>query len=477
MKKCFEMLLSFIRKIMSIVKLLILCGCTILLVLYFSSVMRPKKTELPNDTTNKIEGFYALEDHSMDVLFFGTSHTYYGFNPAVLYAETGLNSYVFAGECQPFSVTYHYLVEALKTQSPQLVVVDVFALLPSGQKCQTSGIIKKNVEDFKMSQNKIDALSLIENESLLENLLDISIYKDRWNEVTYQDFLFPFEEHFNFTFGFTQGYPVNNPLYVREMYNSEQLRKPEDVNLKYLYQGIDLLLVKTPYYETEEEYEMINYLFQEAQNAGYEAINFNQLYDELDFKFDRDGDVWHCNLKGSWKITHYLSKILQQKLSISVHPGIYHDSYKEMYKKSIGTIVWTSRTAEDYLKMLSQLDVTVLTSYTGKDTSILTDEQWKLLHQIGIETFDFNQNVVSVIQNKNLLYKNYSKEYQMKELELNGQQLVVDSGENWASFRLNGNGYEINLPGINLIVIDNYTNEIIDEVCIDTLNNFQLLRE
>ena len=62
---------------------------------------------------------YALEEYSMDILFMGTSHTYYGFNPSVIYEKTGLNSYVFAGECQPMSITYHYFKEALKTQSPK----------------------------------------------------------------------------------------------------------------------------------------------------------------------------------------------------------------------------------------------------------------------------------------------------------------------------------------------------------------------
>lgn len=136
------------KKIAGFIKLIFLIGCIICMVLYASAVVRPKYEELPNDLTAKIKGFYALEDNTMDVLFMGTSHTYYGFNPSILYKETGLSSYVFAGECQPISVTYHYLVEALKTQSPSLVVLDVFALLPTSYKCQNNGIIKKNLESF-----------------------------------------------------------------------------------------------------------------------------------------------------------------------------------------------------------------------------------------------------------------------------------------------------------------------------------------
>ena len=165
------------KKILSLIKFLLLMGMMLCFVIYLSAVFRPRKTDFPNDTTRKVSGFYALEEYSMDILFMGTSHTYYGFNPSVIYEKTGLNSYVFAGECQPISVTYHYLVEALKTQKPKLIVLDVFALLPSANKCQTDGIIKVNVENLKFSRNKIDALKLIKNENLWENLLDVSIYK------------------------------------------------------------------------------------------------------------------------------------------------------------------------------------------------------------------------------------------------------------------------------------------------------------
>ena len=58
------------------------------------------------------------------------------------------------------------------------------------------------MESFNFSQNKVEALSLIEGESLLENVLDISIYKERWNTLTKEDFLFPLEEEFNPRFDF-----------------------------------------------------------------------------------------------------------------------------------------------------------------------------------------------------------------------------------------------------------------------------------
>lgn len=53
--------------------LLILIAC--MLMTYFSIVLRPKYYEAPDDTTNKTEGFYALEKNSLDALFLGSSHS------------------------------------------------------------------------------------------------------------------------------------------------------------------------------------------------------------------------------------------------------------------------------------------------------------------------------------------------------------------------------------------------------------------
>ena len=93
MKKIIELL----KLITSLLKFVILAALMACLVLYLSAVVRPRKDELPNDTSKKVSGFYALEENSLDILFMGTSHTYYGFNPSVIYENTGLSSYVFAG--------------------------------------------------------------------------------------------------------------------------------------------------------------------------------------------------------------------------------------------------------------------------------------------------------------------------------------------------------------------------------------------
>lgn len=67
--------------------------------------------------------------NSVDVLFFGSSMAYCDVVPAVIYQQTGLTSYVMAGPEQTFSITYPYIREALKTQSPSVIFLEMTGVM------------------------------------------------------------------------------------------------------------------------------------------------------------------------------------------------------------------------------------------------------------------------------------------------------------------------------------------------------------
>ena len=76
----------------------------------------------------QLHDFYNLEDHTVDALFIGSSHVYYSVNTCMLYDDYGIAGYLLASPGQPVWISYYFLEEALKTQSPKLVVFDVCTL-------------------------------------------------------------------------------------------------------------------------------------------------------------------------------------------------------------------------------------------------------------------------------------------------------------------------------------------------------------
>ena len=70
---------------------------------------------------------YHQPADSVDVLAIGTSQTYGGINTNILWEEYGIASYNLTTAEQAYWVGYYYLLEALKTQSPSLVLLDTKA--------------------------------------------------------------------------------------------------------------------------------------------------------------------------------------------------------------------------------------------------------------------------------------------------------------------------------------------------------------
>lgn len=83
--------------------------------------------------------FRAIPENSMDVIVLGSSHAQYSFLPTLFNQHTGLYSYVLGSACQPFEVSYEMLKEAYKTQSPELVIMEVYTSTPLSLNCLTDG--------------------------------------------------------------------------------------------------------------------------------------------------------------------------------------------------------------------------------------------------------------------------------------------------------------------------------------------------
>ena len=102
---------------------------TVLCLILTGIVTVPKWVTGHNPQTLQTGGFSGLPKDSTDVLVLGSCQSYQGFNPAVFYSETGLTSYVLASPDQRMYATYYYLLYALRTQSPKLVLVDALFLM------------------------------------------------------------------------------------------------------------------------------------------------------------------------------------------------------------------------------------------------------------------------------------------------------------------------------------------------------------
>ena len=92
------------------------------------------------DYISSIDQLKNTPEDTIDAVFVGSSHVYCGVNPAILWEDYGYSTFDMAVSGQSKEVAYHGMVELLKTQSPKVVFVDLYALTYKG-----AGDIEGNV--------------------------------------------------------------------------------------------------------------------------------------------------------------------------------------------------------------------------------------------------------------------------------------------------------------------------------------------
>jgi hypothetical protein len=72
--------------------------------------------------------FYHLPRNSVDVIFIGSSHNFTAFQPTVIDSIIPVNSYVLGIDAENVIVSYYELREVLKTQHPDVVVLETYTM-------------------------------------------------------------------------------------------------------------------------------------------------------------------------------------------------------------------------------------------------------------------------------------------------------------------------------------------------------------
>lgn len=125
----------------------------------------------------------AEPENTLDVLYLGTSIAYADMIPAVVYRESGLTSFSLAGPVQTMTESYYYLRQALRTQHPSLILLEVSGLLLDN----IPSYDLTNINYMPLGLNRLRcALETAELKDLYQYLFPLSVYHDRWKSVTWE---------------------------------------------------------------------------------------------------------------------------------------------------------------------------------------------------------------------------------------------------------------------------------------------------
>lgn len=313
------------------------------------------------DGVQPMQSLYAQEPDTVDVLFMGNSHIGVHIDTATLWQEYGISAFALWGGVQPMWNTYYSLVEALKTQSPKAVVLEIGGL-SYGDEYSDEATQLKNIAGMKISMNKWEAVKTTAPKDRWASLmLGLPLYHQRYSELTEQDFeYFPWSGELINNKGSYALYGHGN-FDIADPASVTEVAEISDKAMEYFQriidlckeQGIELLLVKTPTVDIAKYQPYCNAVERIAEEQGLSFYNMNTMAEETgiegeDFYYDT-----HLNLSGARKVSRTLAEILENTVTLEDHRGDSAYSSWDVNAESINDNYLLSITqAEDYINEL-----------------------------------------------------------------------------------------------------------------------------
>ena len=274
-----------------------------------------------------LKNFYLQDPDTVDVLVVGSSPTRSGINTNVLWEEFGIACYNLNGPEEPYWITYYILQEAIKTQTPKLIILDAKAAIYPDDYCSQIRIIT-NTFDIASWENRRSAISAsLENQEELQAYVDAAWEYQRTG-VIQSKILMANDRDSSW-----KGYyevdivdPHERPSFV---WNDEKraINPREEEYVRKIFEmvngwGIPLLLVAMPNPDYAYDHRYFNTLWEIADEYGIDHINYNDLNMRFGLRYSSNFADWqHLNVKGGIIFTRQFGKDLRERYDLPDRRG------------------------------------------------------------------------------------------------------------------------------------------------------------
>lgn len=314
-------------------------------------------------TYASFETYDKQEKNTVQVLALGTSSTYNAWIVPQVWGEGGIAMYTLATSAQPFGLTTEIIDQALETQSPDIILIDLH-----GFRSQTynykAARVRPLTDNFSlinrfrylngMIEEASDYAEETEHKLALKNddysyYFPLIKYHSRWKEGLEKDSFVGQDSEYMGYYNVLGNQNVEKTVVTADMGKILDSQQKALTDLIEYGKKCDAKLVFTcvPSQLNYEEQIEINVAIYQLEQAGYPVLNMNtdKMYDELGINFAKDlRDRNHLNIYGSEKVTKYLINYLNDNYDLSDHRNDskysdwdtswkkYQDGYEDIIK-------------------------------------------------------------------------------------------------------------------------------------------------
>ena len=291
----------------------------------------------PDFLSTMHQGFYNEKKNSLDVVFLGSSHIFSNINPNMIWDQYGITSYDFSGHMQDLGTSYYYLQQVFETQSPKVVVIDIFL---NGDRYLGTINAHQNFDFMKNDIHRIKAILNRAESNYLELFFPVANYHTRWKDLTRDEIFYDYNKRDflkgSFIFMDSNSTEVEDLKIPSEIPESSLAKKTIHwmLSIQKLCKenNCQCVFIKTPFYLFEtnklvnftdiEYYSYLSAVQKFCDENGMTFLNFVGREKEIGLDYANDYiDSMHMNLSGQEKFSSYIGKNLQENFQLENKKG------------------------------------------------------------------------------------------------------------------------------------------------------------
>ena len=300
--------------------LLFLMGVTVITVA-FSYMVRPVDGA-NEEIRNRITGFYAEPEDSLDVVVLGSSAVYRYIHNPLLWEQEQITSYNFGTPGLNIFMLEYLLDEVEKTQSPEVYIIDARKFVLTENADYKKNRFQQLVNNLKYSKTRCEMIDrLIKNPiERIYYYFDIMIYHDNWESLTWDSLEYADNERVHPTKGWDVVTSIKELDSVdrTEMDEEEPLSEVAEETLISLLEkcqekDLQVLFLATPWKIGKTNQKQSNYMKGIVEQYGFDYLDLNRCADEIGMDYSKDFyNERHVNESGAVKVTKYVGEYLKE---------------------------------------------------------------------------------------------------------------------------------------------------------------------
>lgn len=310
-----------------------------LIFMSFLSLIFVHTTYLFRNSTHDRERVNGIKsEKNIDIVCIGGSSTFVYWEPYLAWKEYGMTSYNLATNSIRPPLIKGYVKYALNTQNPKLLVIDVRSFTgEKGSIDDNEGGIRNVTDSMNLSGNRFQTITETlkyfnafddKDVDVASYYFDISKYHGDYNRLGNEiNWKYINNECVSKYKGFEF---IEDPCHsiIQEPidYQTEDMKKLEPEKeyclknlLEYLNKSnITALFIAGPIPISKEEQMQYNTIDNIVTSYGYNFLNTNNYYQEMDIDFSKDFyNIYHVNVYGAEKYTRFLADYIKKNYYVT----------------------------------------------------------------------------------------------------------------------------------------------------------------